>query len=76
MYSAGPYLPVTDELGSVLSRQKTKWMWEAKKAKDKKEIEEEKLWQEGLIIRHPVRVSLGLDEVNLKRRKQKKIGIE
>lgn len=36
MYSSGQYLPVKDELGSVLGRQKTKWMWEEKRQKDKK----------------------------------------
>lgn len=52
MYCSRPYLPVKDELGSAgqaedkidvgVKRKK-------KKAKDKKEIEEEKLWQVGLI---------------------------
>lgn len=36
MYRRWPYLPVKDELVSVLGRQKTKWMWEEKIVKDEK----------------------------------------
>lgn len=36
MHSGGPYLPVKDELGSVVGRQRTKWMWEEKKQKIKR----------------------------------------
>lgn len=56
MHSGGPYLPVKDELGSVVGRQRTKWMWEEKKQKIKRN-RRRKIMAGRFDHRHPVRVS-------------------
>lgn len=50
---------------SVVSKQKTKWMWEEKSINTKRN-RRRKIIAGRFDKRHPVKVSWGFDEVNLK----------